>query len=343
MSEIVREKITTPDAWLGPEMQGKDSWVWQLTSEDIAEIDAALDHAKSQNLSIPFVREMFPLPSVSTRLGELTAEVTKGEGVVLVRGLPIEQYSKADCELLYWGIGVHIGNPVSQNGRGHVLGHVTDEGKDLSDPNARGYQTRNRLDFHCDQLPVDMIGLFCLRTAKSGGASYLVSAPTVHNTVREERPDLLDVLYDMLHVDWRGDHPDGGQPWYDMPMFSAIDGKIASRFCNRSFLESVSRYGEELSLTDKHREALDLVQEIANRPELRLSMDFQKGDMQFINNHTVMHARGEYEDFDEPDRKRHLLRMWIGLADEIRRPLSPRLNERYRLVETGGIPKQAAA
>ena len=141
----------------------------------------------------------------------MVSHVTNGLGVMLVRGLPRENYSRADCELIYWGIGVHIGKPVSQNARGHVLGHVTDEGRDLSDPNARGYQTRNRLDFHCDQLPFDIIGLFCLRTAKSGGTSYLVSAPAVHNTLLAERPELLDVLYQPFHVDWRGDHPDGDQ------------------------------------------------------------------------------------------------------------------------------------
>ena len=100
---------------------------------------------------------------------------------------------------------------------------------------------------------------------------------------------------------------------------------------------------EELALNDVQREALDVVQDIANRPELRLNMDFREGDMQFINNHTVLHAREAYEDYDEPDRKRHLLRMWIGVSDDIRRPLSPLLDERYQLVEAGGIPVQASS
>lgn len=343
MTEIVRTKITTPDAWMGPEIQDDDSWVWHLSESDIAELDSALATAKEIGVAIPFAAECFPLPSLKARLDDMVAEITTGRGVILVRGMPRERYSRADCELMYWGIGVNIGRPVSQNARGHLLGHVTDEGKSLSDPNARGYQTRNRLDFHCDQLPVDIIGLYCLRTAKTGGASFLVSAPSVHNTLLEERPDLIDVLYEPFHVDWRGDHPDGGQPWYDVPMFSAIDGKIASRVTNRSFLESVSRYGDDLALTDRQQEALDVVQEIANRPALRLSMDFQEGDIQFINNHTVLHAREAYDDHDDPDRKRHLLRMWIGLADDLRRPLSPALDDRYRYVEIGGIPKQGAA
>jgi alpha-ketoglutarate-dependent taurine dioxygenase len=341
MFEIIRDEIATPDTWAGPDIQGDPSWIWHLSDGEIDEIDAALRVAKERKAAIPFSRDDFPLPRLAVRLDEMVRNVVDGLGVVLVRGLPRANYTRAECELIYWGIAVHIGNPVSQNARGHVLGHVTDEGRDLSDPNARGYQTRNRLDFHCDQLPFDIIGLFCLRTAKSGGTSYLVSAPAVHNAIRAERPDLLDVLYQPFHVDWRGDHPDGARPWYDTPMFSAAEGRLAVRVCNRSFMESVSRYGDELALNDVQREALDLVQEIANRPELRLTMDFREGDMQFINNHTILHAREAYEDFDDPEMKRHLLRLWIGIPDEIRRPLSPLLDERYRLVEAGGIPVQA--
>ena len=126
-------------------------------------------------------------------------------------------------------------------------------------------------------------------------------------------------------------------------MFSARDGKITARMTNRSFLESVSRYGDESALTDAQREAIDVVQEIANRPEQRLSMDFQEGDMQFINNHTILHAREAYDDHDDPDLKRHLLRMWIALPDERRRALSPALDDRYRDVDMGGIAKWEAA
>ena len=339
MTEIIREPITLPDAWVGPAIQDDPRWLYQLSDADIEEIDSALQAVKAQGLEIPFGSEAFPIPNFKTQFDELVSRVTDGLGVVLIRGVPRARYTDEECALIYWGLGVHMGRPVSQNSRGHLLGHVTDEGKTLSDPNARGYQTRNRLDFHCDQLPVDLLGLFCLRTAKSGGASYLVSAPAVHNVMLAERPDLLEVLYQPFHVDWRGDHPEGEQPWYDVPMLTAHEGRIAARVTNRSFMESVSRYGEELALSDIQAEALDVFQEISNREELRLEMDFQEGDMQFINNHSILHARQAYEDYDEPERKRHLLRMWIGMTDHRRRQLAPILADRYRYVEMGGIPK----
>ena len=343
MTEIIRETITTPDAWVGPQIQSDDRWLYHLSEDEIAELDSALQTVKAAGLEIPFSADAFPIPNFKARLDELISRVTDGLGVILIRGMPRERYTNDDCGLIYWGLGVHMGRPVSQNSRGHLLGNVTDEGKTLADPNARGYQTKNRLDFHCDQLPVDLLGLFCLRTAKTGGTSYLVSAPAVHNVILEERPDLLDVLYAPFHVDWRGDHPEGGQPWYDVPMLTARDGRIAARVTNRSFMESVSRYGDELSLTEAQREALDVFQEISNREELRLKMDFQEGDMQFVNNHSILHARQAYEDHDEPDRKRRLLRMWIGMTDERRRLLAPILADRYRFVEIGGIPKTREA
>jgi hypothetical protein len=343
MTEIMRETIKDPAAWVGPEIAKETSWYYQLDDTAIAEIDAALNSVKVAGLTNPFAKDAFPLPTFAGELEKIAKRVEDGTGFVLMRGLPRERYSDAECELIYWGIGMHLGRPVSQNTRGHLLGHVRDEGKKLSDPDARGYQTSAKLDFHSDQLPVDLLGLMCLRGAKSGGASFLVSALTVHNVLLKERPDILETLYRPFNLDWRGENPEGEKPWYSCPMFSYHDGKVTSRITSRAFFESVSRWGEELAMSDKQREALDVVQEISGRPELRLVMDFKEGDMQFVNNHTVLHARESYEDYPEEERKRHLLRMWIAAPEGKRRQLSPLLADRYRFVEMGGIPKKVAA
>ncbi len=339
----MREKLVTPRAWRGPEIQEDSSWIMRLSRSDIAEIDAALRHVRSLGLEIPFTADEFPLPTLATRLGEVPERMENGLGVVLIRGLPRGMYNLDECALIYWGLGVHLGTPVSQNTRGHLLGHVRDEGRTMDDPNARAYQTRAKMDFHSDQLPVDVLGLFCVRTAKSGGASALTSVDTVHNVILEERPDLLEVLYQPFNIDWRGEEPVGEQPWYRCPMFSYAGGKVTSRITSRAYFNGVVRFGEELGLTDVQREALDFVQDVANRPELRLRMHFAEGDMQFINNHAILHAREAYGDHDGPDMKRHLLRMWISLPRARRRQLAPILAERYAFVESGGIPKKAAA
>jgi hypothetical protein len=285
--------------------------------------------------------DSFQLPHFAEVLDKILDEIEHGRGFVLMRGIPRARYTDADCELLYWGLGVHLGTPVSQNSRGHLLGHVRDEGRIIADPNARAYQTSQRMDFHTDMLPVDVLGLFCLRTARSGGASKLTSALTLHNVLRDERPDLLEALYGMFHIDWRGEEPEGEAPCFTLPMFSACDGKVTTRINSLPYYESAARHGRQYGLTAIQREALEMVQEIANRPELMLTMDFQEGDIQLINNHTMLHAREAYEDYPQPGRERHLLRMWIAVPDQRRRPLSEALHGRYRWVRDGGIPVKA--
>lgn len=226
---MAREPIAGPAAWIGPRIQRDASWIHRLDPGDVAEIDAALAHARRAGARIPFTPDAFPLSRLAAKLDGILEEIERDRGFALLRGLPRNRYSDADCELLYWGLGVHLGRPVSQNARGHLLGHVRDEGRIHADPNARGYQTSERMDFHTDMLPVDVLGLFCLRTARSGGESKLVSALTIHNVLREERPDLLEALYGEFHVDWRGEEPPGEQPWFTLPMFSVRDGQLTTR------------------------------------------------------------------------------------------------------------------
>jgi hypothetical protein len=343
MADGQRDIITGPGAWIGPVLQRKESWIYRLAAEDVAELDAALARAKNAGARIPFSVDFFPLPRLAAKLGGALEELERGRGFVLVRGIPRARYTDTECELLYWGLGAHLGRPVSQNARGHLLGHVRDEGRMHADPNARGYQTSERMDFHTDMLPVDVLGLFCLRTSRSGGESKLVSALALHNVLREERPDLLEALYGMFHIDWRGEEPAGEKPWFTLPMFSERDGRVTTRIVSLPYYDSAARHGEQYRPTSIQREALEMVQEIANRPELMLTMEFREGDIQLINNHTMLHARAAYEDYPEPGRERHLLRMWIAVDDARRRPLADALASRYRWVREGGIPVKPAA
>ncbi|HXF67548.1 MAG TPA: TauD/TfdA family dioxygenase [Burkholderiales bacterium] len=335
--------LTGPAAWRGPQLQNDSSWIYRFDDEALDELDAALRHVERAGVQIPFPATAFPLKRLAGELDDILEEIERGRGFVLLRGIPRDLYTDKQCEILYWGIGMHLGTPVSQNARGELLGHVRDEGRSHADPNARGYQTRERMDFHTDLLPVDVLGLFCMRTALRGGASKLVSALTVHNVLREERPDLLEVLYGTFHVDWRDEEPEGELPWFTLPMFSERDGYVTTRINSLPYYESCARFGEAYRPTPMQREALVAVQEICNRPELMLSMDFQEGDIQLINNHIMLHAREAFEDHLEPERKRHLLRMWIAVDDARRRPLSDALAGRYHWVKAGGIPVKRTA
>ena len=335
---MVQPAISDPSVWRGEELSRDDSWVLQLTEDMVQELEALLVQAEGRSLVVPFGVADFVFQECVSVRAQIVELLSNGPGLALVRGLPRERFTREQCKLIYWAFGVHLGTPVSQNSMGHRMGDVRDTGRSVSDPNTRVYQTNEKLDFHADQLPVDVLGLFCLRTARRGGASKVVSATAIHNVVRDERPDLLDVLYEPFNLDWRGEEPDGEQPWYRLPMFSVADGKVASRFTSLAYFRSVSRYGAELGMSSGQSEALDLVQEVANRPGMALSMNFEEGDMQFLNNHVMLHAREAFEDDPDPELRRHLLRMWISYPVERRQPLSPLLAARYRYVETGGIP-----
>jgi hypothetical protein len=343
MTAPIRAIIDDPAAWIGPRIQNDPSWIHRFDAAALAEIDAALAHAQRSGVTIPFGKVAFPLPNLSTALDPILHEIEHGRGFMLLRGIARSRYTDAECETIYWGLGVHLGLPISQNSRGHLLGHVRDEGRTQADPNARAYQTNQRMDFHTDMLPVDVLGLFCLRSAKSGGASKLTSALTIHNVMRKECPDLLETLYGTFHIDWRGEQPPGENPWFTLPMFSECGGKVTSRINSLPYYDSAARHGERYRPTPIQREALERVQEIANRPELMLTMDFQEGDVQLINNHVMLHAREAYEDYPQPGRERHLLRMWIAVDDARRRPLADALASRYEWVRRGGIPVQLIA
>ena len=154
--------ITEPAAWKGPNIQYDPAWVHRFDARALAEIEAALAYAKAHGVRIPFGPERFPLPGLAPVMGRTLNDIEQGFGFKLLRGIPRAKYSDSDCELIYWGLGVHLGTPVSQNARGHLLGHVRDEGRTHADPNARGYQTNQRMDFHTDMLPVDVLGVYVL-------------------------------------------------------------------------------------------------------------------------------------------------------------------------------------
>lgn len=336
MTSTTRELRTDPSVWRGEERQNDSSWIIDLTPAMIDELASAV--GATGDLTVPFEAQDFAFDACAEVIDQIVDLLGRGPGLALVRGLPRERFTDAECERIYWAFGMHLGTPVRQNSAGDRLGHVRDTGKSIEDPNVRVYQTNIKLDYHADQLPVDVLGLFCLRTAWQGGASKVVSASAIHNVVAVERPDLLDVLYEPFNVDWRGEEADGDQPWYQMPMFSVADGKLASRFASLAYFRSTDRFGADVAMRPEQAEALEFVQAVANRPGMALSMMFEDGDMQFLNNHVMLHAREAYEDHADPSLRRHLLRMWISYPAEHRQALSPLLAERYRYVLSGGMP-----
>src|SRR5882724_6573192 len=329
-----RPLINDPSAWIGADMREREAeWSYRLSPSEIAEIEMAVRAVQASGLEIADIRrEDFPLPTLGPVLERLRAEVLDGRGFVLLRGMPVEDRPIAESATAYWGIGTYFGNARSQNAKGHLLGHVYDLGLGLSatNPNLRSYATAERQNFHIDRC--DVVALLCLRRAKSGGLSAIVSSMTVHNVMAERRPDLLDRLYRPFPVDRRGEVPEGKAPFYEAPVFNEHAGTLSVLY-SRLHIGSAQRFPEARRLTAEDIEALDMFGDLAGDPELRLDMNFMPGDIQFLHNHTILHARSAYEDWAEVERKRHLLR--LSLAPPGARPLPPVFAECYGRLTAG--------
>lgn len=304
--------VKSPAAWTGPEQARRGDWVHQLTAGDRAELAAALAAARATGKPLAEITAAdFPLAAgggMRARIEAWTEELENGRGFVLVRGVPIEGASRDDCELLYWGIGVHLGMPVSQNAAGDLLGHVRDTGADPTDPSVRLYKTRETLGFHTDGA--DIIGLMCLRPARRGGASRIASSVAVFNELQRRRPDLVPTLFEPFPFDRNEEQAPGEAPFFEFPICGR-DGPHLRTFYIGWYIRGSQRHAAAPRLSEAQRQAIDLIDEIASSPELYLEMDFRAGDIQLLKNSVILHARTEFEDFAEPERKRHLLRLWL--------------------------------
>ncbi len=330
VATLMHSPIKGPSVWFAADMRGREAeWSYCLSPSEVAELEAALAHVRSRNLDIAAIRrEDFPLPSLGPVLDRLRADVRDGRGFVLLRGVPVENRPIEECATLYWGLGTYFGSARSQNAQGHLLGHVYDlGGSSATNPNIRSYATAERQNFHIDRC--DVVALLCLRRAKSGGLSAIASSMALHNVMLERRPDLLERLYQPFAVDRRGEVPEGKLPFYDAPVFNEHGGKVSVLY-SRLHIGSSQRFPDARRLTPEDIEALDMLAALAGDDELRLDMTFMPGDIQFLHNHTILHARTGYEDWLEPERKRHLLRLWLAPSNA--RPLPPVFAECY-----GGI------
>jgi hypothetical protein len=307
-----------------------DSYVFRLTDAHVAELDRALVHAESTcDDVLDITREAFPLPTLGPALVDVARELIDGRGVVLIRGVPVDRYDKARASSIYWGVGMHLGQPWPQNAKGHLLGDVTDQGKAATDPTSRGNEIGGiAFPFHSDGS--DLVGLFCLDPGASGGASLVANALTIHNDLVRTEPELAAELYEPMPYDFRGEQAPDGKPWYTMPVFSRLDDRLFVRYI-RPYIEASRRHADAPRPSDAAREAMNRVDAMCADPQYHVSMTMQPGDMQFVNNYHVLHARDAYADDRAHGRVRHLKRLWLE-TDILTDDQKP---ERFRLGRIG--------
>ena len=338
--ETLPARIEGPGAWYGPALMAQGGWIATLSEAEVDELAAAarpwLARVERDASALNDLRAAdFPLPSLAPRIAGFTDELLQGRGFVLLRGLPVERWGNRLCAVAFYGLGVHIGKPRTQNAQGHLLGHVRDLGLRSDDPNVRIYQTHERQTFHTDSA--DVVGLLCLQTAKSGGLSALVSSVTLYNELRARRPDLARRLFAPFATDRRGEVPAGEKPYFSIPIFNWHAGALSAVY-QRQYIDSAQRFPDAPRLAAADVEALDLLDALTDDPALHMTMALQRGDMQFVHNHTLLHDRTAFEDHPEPARRRHLLRLWLAPPEA--RPLPAVFAQRYGNVvpgERGGV------
>lgn len=318
--------------------QSQSSWTYHLNHDDLATIERQAEKsmplfvgtAANRNVRLLEPKD-FPLsPSLQSKLSKIQSDLIHGRGFALLRGLPVDTYNEKELATIFIGLGAHIGKARSQNKLGHLLGHVLDLGMNSSDPDVRIYQTNERQTFHTDSC--DVVGLLCLRKAKRGGLSLLVSANTVYNEMHRLNPDLLRLLLQPIATDRRGEVPPGSDPFLLIPVFSYWQGRLTA-FYQRQYIDSAQRFPSAPRLTDQHVEALDLFDATCNDPSLHLEMMLQPGDIQFVHNHSMLHDRTGFEDWVDIEKRRHLLRLWLTVPGD--RALPPIFATRYGSIEIG--------
>jgi hypothetical protein len=308
---VCRTPLAVAAAWRGAEMARRDDWIVRLTAAQIEELERAADAVEARGLGLDAIaRQDFPLPTLASSIAAWARELLHGRGFVLVRGLPVARWGAERAALIYWSLGQHLGRPGAQNPQGDLLGHVTDTGEDAANPFVRRYRTAGDIAYHCDLA--DAVGLLCLRNARSGGASRIVSSVSVYNELLRRRPDLIDRLYEPFCLDTRDEQGEGRLPYVPVVPCRYADGALRT-FYHSDYFRSAVRHREVPPFTEQEQTLLDLYEEIAASPQLYLDMQFEPGDIQLISNHFILHARTAYE--DDPDARRHLLRLWLSLRE----------------------------
>jgi hypothetical protein len=307
-------------AWRGDVLEPQAGWLFRLTPAQVAELEAVGTRLVEDDPDLRGVTAAdYPLQSLGGAIASWARDVDQGRGFVLVRGLKPHLYSDALSAAIFFVLGLHMGEPMRQNEMGDLLDHIyATSDKTMDDPGALPSKVRDKLVFHSDSS--DVVALMCLRPGQSGGASLLVSGAQIYNEILQRRPDLAPLLFEPFHWDWKRQDPEAPANTYVSPIISLVDG-VFSIYAGNTFIFTAQEYPDVPPLTPQQIEVLDLFDEITWQPGMAIATSFQPGDIQWLSNYAALHSREAFTDFPEPQRRRHLLRLW--LKRDVGRPLIP--------------------
>lgn len=293
--------------WTAADFADAESYRRELTREMLAELEvAAKDLLATNKPTYEIEFRAAPLNATAPLLQAAYDDVENGHGFTMLTGLPVGEWGFEVSRAALCLLGSHFGQITRQNRAGEYVLDVTDKSNPLSSQ-ARGYHSNDFLDYHNDGT--NIVALMCLETAKIGGESMLLSAASIYNIIARERPDLLPVFMRGYRHSRRDQAEPGQAPVMESPtpVFSFIDGVFHNCYSRVSIDSSLD---QGLVHSAQEREALDFYDEVMARPEMALAMEFRIGDIQLVNNFTLLHSRKAYIDHSAK-RRRHLLRLWL--------------------------------
>src|SRR5882757_5629449 len=299
--------VVDPAAWSPDDLKDVASWSYRITDKDADDLAAGVAAVRRAGVvAVDVTRESFPLAAFGEVLLDVRRELMDGRGIVMMQNFPLDRLDREETAIAYIGLGAWLGATMSQNKFGHILGHVKDLGGDYSDPQTRGYMTHAEMRFHADAC--DYVGLLCRQASKSGGASRIASSVTVYNRMLATRPDLVKVLTEDFYRSRSGEASAGDLPYFKQPIFSFTDGYFSATGVG-AVIDKAQQLEGVPKFTSLQKEAVEVYRQTVE--DSALDIDFQRGDIQFLNNFVMLHTRREYEDWPENERKRHLLRLWL--------------------------------
>jgi len=328
------QPVVDPAGWLPDDLRDVAAWSYHISERDIEELAAAIAVVRRNRVPLVEVaRENFPLAGFAEILADVRRELMEGRGIVMLRGFPVERFDREEAAIAYLGLGGYLGKTMSQNKQGHILGHVKDLGGDYADPHTRGYMTSAEMRFHTDAC--DYVGLLCLRTSRSGGESRIASSVTVYNRILERRPDLAKALTEDFYRSRSGETNAGDAAFFKQPIFSFAEGYFSATGAG-VVIDKAQELPGVPKFTPAQKEAIEVYR--ATVEESAVDIEFASGDIQFLNNFVMLHTRRGFDDWPEPARKRHLLRLW--LSDPVGRPIpaEQRSGRAGRGVQLDGVP-----
>ena len=337
MSPIVLKmpKLNSPRAWKRADLENDSSWIYPLSEQEIQDLEMGLRAALATGKSeFELSASDFPVTPLTDKLLKTVMNATQSNyGVCLVKGFPVDRWTAEQMRTLFWCMGLRCGVPRPQGKPSHFVSNVRDDGGVYRSGTGRGYNTNSKLDFHSDGS--DVVGLMCLQVAKSGGSSLISSSMTAFNELQKVRPDLAEVLQQPFYFGRQGEQAEEEPPYYQASIVGFKNGQFACRHIRNHIIGAQISFPEVPRLTPLQTEALDMFDALLAREDICFHMQLEKGDFQFLNNHVNLHARTEYEDFEEPEKRRHLLRLWLSLPQA---PALPDLwRDAYKDVETGAL------